>query len=60
MSRIKTVTAALLLSVAAVNAHADIRLNGGQTLISKGDPLSDIHEHIKPTRSYRGAACNKV
>ncbi len=60
MSRIKAMGAAILLSIAATSVQADIRLKGGQVLITRGDSLSELHQHIKPTRSYRGTVCTKL
>jgi hypothetical protein len=50
----------LSLTISAwAQASSDIRLDNGRELIRKGDKISKLHEHIKPSRSYSGRVCQK-
>lgn len=60
MSRLKVTITTLALSVILTsNSHADIRLKGGTVLVTTGDPVSKLHKHIKPGKSYSGSVCKK-
>jgi hypothetical protein len=56
--RILVIFLSLTISAWAA-ASSDIRLDNGRELIRKGDKISELHEHIKPQRSYYGKVCRK-
>lgn len=56
--KVLVVLTALTASMWAT-ASSDIRLKNGKVLIRKGDQISELHEHIRPSRSYGGKVCQK-
>jgi len=60
MKLIKVLMVLVILTTSSwVAASSDIRLKHGKVLIRKGDQISELHEHIRPSRSYSGKVCMK-